>query len=82
MMKEVRFRQDRQSGSSVLECGRLKLWVIGLLRNLILFVGWEPRGLAMKGFRPAFIPQGGTTRRSKASSPDRLSRVAMEAVSR
>ena len=70
MMKEVRFRRDSQSGSSALECGRLKLWVIGLLRNLILFVGLEPRSLAMKGFRP------------KASSPDRLSRVATEVVSR
>jgi len=70
MMKEVKFRRDRQSGSSALECGRLKLWVIGLLRNLIPFVGLEPRSLAMKGFR------------SKASSADRLSRVAMESVSR
>ena len=42
MMGESGFRQDRQSGSSVLECGRLKLWVIGLLRNLILFVSLEP----------------------------------------
>ena len=37
MMMEGGFRRNRQSGSSALECGRLKLWVIGLLG---------------KGFRP------------------------------
>jgi hypothetical protein len=31
------------SGSSALECGRLDSWVIGLLRNRILFIGLEPR---------------------------------------
>jgi hypothetical protein len=42
IMMEGRFRRDRQSGSSALECGHLKLWVIGLLRNGILFMGLEP----------------------------------------
>jgi hypothetical protein len=36
------FRRNRQSGFSVLECGRLKVWAIGLPRNGILFVGVEP----------------------------------------
>jgi hypothetical protein len=57
MIKEGRFRRNPAlagSGSSALECGRLKLWVIGLLRNEILFTGLEPRSWAMKGFRPAF----------------------------
>jgi hypothetical protein len=57
------FRRNRQSGSSALECGRLKVWLIGLLRKGILFTGLEPRNGAIKGFR------------SKASSPDRLFRV-------
>jgi hypothetical protein len=69
-MMEVGFRRNRQSGSSALECGRLKLWVIGLLENGILFMGLEPQSWAMKGFR------------SKASSPDRLFRVEAEVVSR
>jgi hypothetical protein len=43
IMMEGRFRWNRQSGSSALECGRLKSWVIGLLRNGILFIGLEPR---------------------------------------
>jgi hypothetical protein len=43
IMREGRFRRNRRSGSSALECGRLKLWVIGLLRNGILFMGLEPR---------------------------------------
>jgi hypothetical protein len=42
MMKEGRFRVDKRSGSLALECGRLKLWVIDLLRNLVLFMGLEP----------------------------------------
>jgi hypothetical protein len=42
IMMEGRFRRDRQSDSSALECGHLKLWVIGLLRNGILFMGLEP----------------------------------------
>jgi len=43
IMMESGFRRNRQSGSSALECGRLKLWVIGLLGNGILFMGLEPR---------------------------------------
>jgi hypothetical protein len=43
MMEEGRFRRNRQSGSSALECGRLKLWLIGLLRNGIVFMGLELR---------------------------------------
>jgi len=43
IMMEGGFRRDRQSGSSALECGRLKLWVIGLLRNGILFMGLDLR---------------------------------------
>jgi hypothetical protein len=46
---------------SALECRRLKVWVIGLLRNGILLMGLEPRSGAVKGFRPAFVPQGGAT---------------------
>ncbi len=42
-------RRNRQLGSSALECGRLKVWVIGLLRDGILFMGLEPRNGAMKG---------------------------------
>jgi hypothetical protein len=45
MIKEGRFWRNPAvagSGSSALECGRLKLWVIGLLRNGILFMGLEP----------------------------------------
>ena len=60
------FRRNRQSGSSALECGRLKVWGIGLLKNGMPFMGLEPRNGAMKGFR------------SKASSPDRLFRVGAE----
>ena len=46
MMREARFRRNPAvagSDSLALECGRLKLWVIGLLRNGILFMGLEPR---------------------------------------
>ena len=43
MMEEGKFRRNRQSGSSALECGRLKLWLIGLLRNGIVFMALEPR---------------------------------------
>ncbi len=43
IMMEGEFRRNRQSGSSALECGRLKLWVIGLLGNGILFMGLEPQ---------------------------------------
>jgi hypothetical protein len=46
MMDEGRFRRNPAvagSGSSALECGRLKLWLIGLLRNGIVFMGLEPR---------------------------------------
>jgi len=43
IMMEGGFRRDRQSGSSALECGRLNLWVIGLLRNGILFMGLDLR---------------------------------------
>jgi hypothetical protein len=43
IMIEGGCRRDRQSGSSALECGRLKLWVIGLLGNGILFMGLEPQ---------------------------------------
>jgi hypothetical protein len=68
-MMEGGFRRNRQSGSSALERGRLKVWVIGLLRNGILFMGLEPRSAAVKGFRP------------KTSSPDRLFRVGAEVVS-
>jgi hypothetical protein len=60
--------RNRQSGSSALECGRLKAWAIGFFRNGILFMGLEPRSGAMKGFR------------SKASSPDRLFRVGTEVL--
>jgi len=35
------FRRDRWSNSSALECGRLELWVIGFLRNGILFMGLQ-----------------------------------------
>ena len=31
------------SGSSALECGRLKLWVIGLVGNGFLFMGLAPQ---------------------------------------
>ena len=65
-MMESGFRRNPAvagSGSSALECGRLKLCVIGLLGNGFLFMGLAPQRLAMKGFRPAFVPQGGTTRR-------------------
>jgi hypothetical protein len=68
IMMEGGFRRDRRSDSSALECGRLNLWVIGLLRNGILFMGLDLRSCALRGFRP------------KASSPDRLSRAAMEVV--
>ena len=41
---EGRFHRNRHSGSSALEeCGRFKLWVIGLLRDGILFMGLDPR---------------------------------------
>ena len=46
MMMEGRFRRNPAlagSGSSALECGRLDSWVIGLLRNRIIFIGLEPR---------------------------------------
>jgi hypothetical protein len=46
MMMEGRFRRNPAlagSGSSALECGRLKVWVINLLKNWILFMGLEPR---------------------------------------
>jgi hypothetical protein len=69
-MIEGGFRRNGQSGSSALECGRLKLSAIGLLGNGILFMGLELQSWAMKGFR------------SKASSPDRLFRVEAEVVSR
>jgi hypothetical protein len=52
------FRWNRQSGSSALECGRLRVWVIGLLRNGILFMGLEPRSGEMKGFHPAYRQAG------------------------
>jgi hypothetical protein len=45
IMMEGRFRRDPAvagSGSSALECGHLKLWGIGLLRNGILSMGLEP----------------------------------------
>ena len=70
IMMEGGFRRNRQSGSSVLECGCLKLWGIDLLRNGFLFMGLEPRNWVIKGFR------------SKASSPDRLFRVEAEVGSR
>jgi hypothetical protein len=41
IVMEGGFRRNRQSGSSALECGRLKVWVIGVLRNGILFMGLE-----------------------------------------
>jgi hypothetical protein len=72
-MMESGFRRNPAlagSGSSALECGRLKLWVIGLLGNGFLFMGLAPQRSAMKGFR------------SKASSPDRLFRVEAEVGSR
>jgi len=65
-MMEGGFRRNPAvagSGSSALECGRLRLWAIGLLGKGILFIGLEPQSSAMKGFRP------------KASSLDRLFRV-------
>ena len=46
IMMEGEFRRNPAvagSGSSALECGRLKLWVIGLLGNGILFMGLEPQ---------------------------------------
>ena len=70
IMMEGGFRQNRQSGSSALECGRLKSWAIGLLGNGILFMGLEAQRCSMKG--PG----------SKASSSDRLFRVEAEVVSR
>jgi hypothetical protein len=42
MMMEGGFRRDPAvagSGSSALECGRSKVWVIGLLRNGIPLMG-------------------------------------------
>ena len=45
IMMEGGFRRNPAvagSGSSALECGHLKLRVIGLLRNGILFMGLEP----------------------------------------
>jgi hypothetical protein len=46
MVREGRFRRNRQSASSALECGRLRLWVIGLFRNGILFMCLEPPRLS------------------------------------
>jgi hypothetical protein len=43
IMMEGGFRENRQSGSSALECGRLKLWVIGLLGNGIHFMDLKPK---------------------------------------
>jgi hypothetical protein len=43
IMMESGFRRNRQSGSSALECGRLKLGVIGLLGNGIHFMDLEPQ---------------------------------------
>jgi hypothetical protein len=39
IMEEERFGRDRQSGSSALECGHLKLSLIDLLGNTILSWG-------------------------------------------
>jgi hypothetical protein len=43
MMEEGKFRRNRQSGSTALEFGCLKLWLIGLLRSGIIFMALEPR---------------------------------------
>jgi len=60
MMVEGSSIWSRRSGSSALECGHLKLWIIDVLGNTIHFMDLESRGLTRRGCR------------SKASSPDRL----------
>jgi hypothetical protein len=41
IMMEGRYRRNTQSGPSALECGRLELWVIGLLADAIFSWSWN-----------------------------------------